>query len=142
LDGFTFWFLAGALSLCRSTNFLKSNDDVQENKPMVELAYDQIHPLKKDRTVKLGRKLEELETGTEQADTTGGSERLEDRAEATFSSGTPLPQCNRWRCRPLSRQATLERSRKALYGPRNSQAAQWAERRKEELDTGKLSRMN
>ena len=31
-----------------------------EDKPMVELAYDQIHPLK-DRTVKLGRKLEELE---------------------------------------------------------------------------------
>jgi len=37
-------------------------DDVlnEEDKPMVELAYDQIHPLK-DRTVKLGRKLEELE---------------------------------------------------------------------------------
>ena len=32
----------------------------EEDKPMVELAYDQIHPLK-DRTVKLGRKLEELE---------------------------------------------------------------------------------
>jgi hypothetical protein len=37
-------------------------DDVlnEEDKPMVELAYDQIHPLK-DRTVKLARKLEELE---------------------------------------------------------------------------------
>jgi hypothetical protein len=37
-------------------------DDVlnEEDKPMVELAYGQIHPLK-DRTDKLGRKLEELE---------------------------------------------------------------------------------
>jgi hypothetical protein len=37
-------------------------DDVlnEEDKPMLELAYDQIHPLK-DLTVKLGRKLEELE---------------------------------------------------------------------------------
>ncbi len=37
-------------------------DDVlnEEDKPMVELAYNQIHPLK-DRTVKLGRKLEGLE---------------------------------------------------------------------------------
>ena len=37
-------------------------DDVlnEEDKPMVELAYHQIHPLK-DRTVKLGRKLQELE---------------------------------------------------------------------------------
>jgi len=37
-------------------------DDVliEEDKLMIDLAYDQIHPLK-DRTVKLGRKLEELE---------------------------------------------------------------------------------
>jgi hypothetical protein len=37
-------------------------DDVlkEEDKPMVELAYDQIHPLK-DRSIKLGKKLEELE---------------------------------------------------------------------------------
>jgi hypothetical protein len=37
-------------------------DDVlnEEDKSMVELAYEQIHPLK-DRTVKLGRELEELE---------------------------------------------------------------------------------
>jgi hypothetical protein len=32
----------------------------REDRPMVELAYDQIRPLK-NRTVKLGRKLEELE---------------------------------------------------------------------------------
>lgn len=37
-------------------------DDVlnEEDKSMVELAYEQIHPLK-DRTVKLRKKLEELE---------------------------------------------------------------------------------
>jgi hypothetical protein len=37
-------------------------DDVlnEEDKPMVELAYDQIHPLK-ERTVKLRKQLEELE---------------------------------------------------------------------------------
>jgi hypothetical protein len=44
---------AGYISLC---------DEVlnEEDKPMVELAYDHIHPLKK-RTVKLGKELEELE---------------------------------------------------------------------------------
>jgi hypothetical protein len=44
---------AGYVSLC---------DEVlnEEDKPMVELAYDHIHPLKK-RTVKLGKELEELE---------------------------------------------------------------------------------
>jgi hypothetical protein len=44
---------AGYISLC---------DEVlnEEDKPMVELAYDRIHPLKK-RTVKLGKELEELE---------------------------------------------------------------------------------
>jgi hypothetical protein len=44
---------AGYISLC---------DEVlnEEDKPMVELAYDHIHPLKQ-RTVKLGKELEELE---------------------------------------------------------------------------------
>jgi hypothetical protein len=44
---------AGYISLC---------DEVlnEEDKPMVELAYDQIHPLKK-RAVRLGKELEELE---------------------------------------------------------------------------------
>jgi hypothetical protein len=44
---------AGYISLC---------DEVlnEEDKPMVELAYDHIHLLKK-RTVKLGKELEELE---------------------------------------------------------------------------------
>ena len=42
-------------------------------------------------------------------------------------------------CGPLPRQAALERSRKALSGPTAPQALQWAERRKEELDTGKFS---
>jgi hypothetical protein len=44
---------AGYISLC---------DEVlnKEDKPMVELAYDHIHLLKK-RTVKLGKELEELE---------------------------------------------------------------------------------
>ncbi len=54
-------FLLGEM-LDVAAQYIGLCDDVlnEEDKPTIELAYDQIHPLK-DRTVKLGRKLEELE---------------------------------------------------------------------------------
>jgi hypothetical protein len=54
-------FLLGEM-LDVAAQYIGLCDDVlnEEDKPMVELAFDQIRPLR-DRTVKLGRKLEELE---------------------------------------------------------------------------------